>query len=98
MNCPVLVADILAALGCDGEEAVKAPDGSEISLRHALLRHYQITQAGISLVEAVAERASSAELKTLLAPENKAALENHLHGREVIDSSLRTSARPIHAG
>jgi len=85
MNCPALVADILAALGCDGEEAVKAPDGSEISLRHALLRHYQVTQPGTSLLEAVAERASSAELKTLLAPENKAALEKHLHGREIID-------------
>jgi sulfite reductase (NADPH) flavoprotein alpha-component len=85
MNCPALVADILTALGCDGEEAVKAPDGNEISLRHALLRHYQVTQAGSSLLEAVAERAASVELKTLLAPENKAALEKHLHGREVID-------------
>ncbi|HWN94543.1 MAG TPA: sulfite reductase subunit alpha [Methylomirabilota bacterium] len=85
MNCPALVADILSALGCDGEEAVKAPDASEISLRHALLRHYQVTQPGSSLLEALAERAQSAELKTLLAPENKAALEKHLHGREVID-------------
>jgi sulfite reductase (NADPH) flavoprotein alpha-component len=85
MNCPALVADILSALGCDGEEAVKAPDGSEISLRHGLLRHFQITQPGTSLIEAVAERASSTELKSLLAPENKAALEKHLHGREVVD-------------
>lgn len=85
MNCPALVADILSALGCDGEEAVKAPDGSEISLRHGLLRHFQITQPGTSLIEAIAERASSAELKNLLATENKAALEKHLHGREIID-------------
>jgi sulfite reductase (NADPH) flavoprotein alpha-component len=85
MNCPALVADILSALGCDGEEAVKSQDGSEISLRHALLRHYQVTQPGSSLLQAVAERAQSAELKTLLAPENKVALEKHLHGREVID-------------
>ena len=35
-NCPQLVADVLAALGCDGEEAVPAPDGSTTSLRHAL--------------------------------------------------------------
>jgi sulfite reductase (NADPH) flavoprotein alpha-component len=84
-NCPALVSDILAALGCDGEEGVRAPDGSETSFRNALLRHYHITQPASSLLEAIAERAQSAELKSLLAPENKAALEKHLHGREVID-------------
>ncbi|HTD66777.1 MAG TPA: sulfite reductase flavoprotein subunit alpha [Candidatus Limnocylindria bacterium] len=84
-NCPALVSDILAALGCDGEEGVKTPDGSETSFRNALLRHYDITQPVSSLLEAIAERAQSAELKTLLAPANKAALEKHLHGREVID-------------
>ena len=84
-NCPALVSDVLAALGCDGEEAVKTPDGSETSFRTALLRHYHITQASSALVEAVAERAQSAELKNFLAPGNKAALEKHLHGREVLD-------------
>jgi sulfite reductase (NADPH) flavoprotein alpha-component len=87
-NCPALVGDILAALGCDGEEGVKAPDGSETSFRNALLRHYQITQPATSLLEAIADRAQSVELKTLLAPENKAALEKHLHGREIIDFLL----------
>jgi len=87
-NCPALVSDLVAALGCDGEEAVKAPDGSETSLRNALLRHYQVTQPPSSLLAAVGERAQSAELKTLLAPENKAALEKHLHGREIIDFLL----------
>jgi len=87
-NCPALVSDLVAALGCDGEEAVKAPDGSETSLRHALLRHYQVTQPPSSLLAAIGERAQSAELKTLLAPENKAALEKHLHGREIIDFLL----------
>ncbi len=84
-NCPALVSDILAALGCDGEEAVKAPDGGETSFRNALLRKYQITQPTTSLLEAIAERAHSTELKNLLAPANKAALEKHLHGREVLD-------------
>lgn len=84
-NCPALVSDILAALGCDGEEGVRAPDGSETSFRNALLRHFGITQASSSLLEAIAERAQSADLKNLLAPENKAVLEKHLHGREVID-------------
>lgn len=84
-NCPALVNDLLATLGCDGEEGVKAPDNSETSFRNALLRYYQITQPATALLEAIAERARSDELKHLLAPENKAALERHLHGREIID-------------
>lgn len=35
-NDPALVAEILQALGCDGEEAVPAPGGGDVSLRHAL--------------------------------------------------------------
>ena len=88
MNCPALANDILAALGCDGEEGVKDPDGNETSFRNALLRRYQITQPTPALLDAIAERAQSAELKSLLAAENKAALEGHLHGREVIDFLL----------
>jgi sulfite reductase (NADPH) flavoprotein alpha-component len=84
-NCPALVSDVLSALGCDGEEGVKTPGGEETSLRNALLRHYQITLPAPMLVEAVAERAQSTELKSLLAPGNQSALEKHLHGREVID-------------
>ena len=87
-NCPALVSDVLAALGCDGEEAVKSPDGSETSFRNALLRHYGITQPTSGLLEAIAERAQSADLKNFLAPANKAALEKHLHGREVMDFLL----------
>lgn len=41
-NCPELVADVLAALGCDGEEAVPAPDGSTIPLRRALAEFYDL--------------------------------------------------------
>jgi sulfite reductase (NADPH) flavoprotein alpha-component len=41
-NCPALVADVLGALGCDGEEAVPAPDGSTTSLRHALEELYDL--------------------------------------------------------
>jgi sulfite reductase (NADPH) flavoprotein alpha-component len=41
-NCPELVAELLSVLGCDGEEAVPAPDGSTTSLRHALTEHYDL--------------------------------------------------------
>ncbi|ACB75022.1 sulfite reductase subunit alpha [Opitutus terrae] len=41
-NCPELVGDVLAVLGCDGEEAVAAPDGSSITLRRALTEFYDL--------------------------------------------------------
>jgi len=43
-NCPELVTALLAALGCDGEEAVPVPDGSTASLRHALTAHYDLAK------------------------------------------------------
>jgi sulfite reductase (NADPH) flavoprotein alpha-component len=97
-NCPALVGDIVAALGCDGEEGVKMPSGEETSLRNALLRHYVVSQANSSLIEAIAERAKSDELKNLLAPENKPALEKHLHGRDVLDFLLAHPAAKFAPG
>ncbi len=41
-NCPALVADVLAVLGCDGEEGVPAPDGSTVPLRRALTELYDL--------------------------------------------------------
>jgi sulfite reductase (NADPH) flavoprotein alpha-component len=41
-NCPDFVREILDAAGLDGEEAVKAPDGSEIPLRLALLQKFDL--------------------------------------------------------
>ncbi|MST00098.1 MAG: hypothetical protein EXS29_02140 [Pedosphaera sp.] len=55
-NCPALANEILAALGCDGEEAVKDPSGTETSLRHALHACYAVAQSPSSFVQAVAER------------------------------------------
>jgi len=40
-NCPELVDDVLAALGCDGEEAVPTPAG-ELPLRRALTECYDL--------------------------------------------------------
>ena len=49
-NCPTLVADVLAALGCDGEESVPAPDGSSTNLRHALTAHYDLGKPSADLL------------------------------------------------
>src|SRR6185295_5848150 len=74
-NCPALVDEIIHALGCDGEEAVTEPSGKETSLRSALLRCYQITKPGSSLLQSFTEKAGDAELRSLLDPTRKADLE-----------------------
>jgi sulfite reductase (NADPH) flavoprotein alpha-component len=51
-NCPELVSDVLAALGCDGEEAVPAPDGASVSLRHALTTIYDLGKPTPALISA----------------------------------------------
>jgi sulfite reductase (NADPH) flavoprotein alpha-component len=84
-NCPALVEDILRALNRDGEEAVPAPDGGEVSLRTALLRHYEITKIPAPLLKVIAERSWDKTLADLLVPEAKEALAKYLWGREIID-------------
>ncbi len=91
-NCPALVDEIIRALGCDGEEGVTEPSGKETSLRSALLRNYQITKPGSSLLQLIADKAGDEELKSLLEPSRKADLDKFLYGREVIDVLLRCGA------
>jgi sulfite reductase (NADPH) flavoprotein alpha-component len=85
-NCNALVGDILAALGCDGEEAVKTSEGQETSLRMALTQQYDITRPSSELLKAAAERgAAGGELAALLDPARKDDLKKWLWGREIID-------------
>jgi sulfite reductase (NADPH) flavoprotein alpha-component len=49
-NCPEHVNEVLLALGCDGEEAVPAPDGSVTSLRRALTEGYDLGKPSAELV------------------------------------------------
>lgn len=48
-NCPELVAEVLSALGCDGEEAVPAPDGRTVPLRRALTEFYELGKPSAEL-------------------------------------------------
>ncbi|PTY02432.1 sulfite reductase subunit alpha [Opitutaceae bacterium EW11] len=59
-NCPELVSDILGLLGCDGEEAVPAPDGSTTSLRRALLASYDLGKPSPELISEVTSLAGGA--------------------------------------
>lgn len=82
-NCPDLVTDLLAALGCDGEEAVATPDGAETSLRLALTQDYDIVRPSQDFLHAAS--AHHPELAGLLDPERKDELKKWLWGREIID-------------
>ena len=86
-NCPALVDEILAALGCDGEEAVPV-SGSELPLRKTLLQHFEITKIPANFLAAVAERSGDAGLKAMLDPVMKDDLKKFLWGREIIDLLL----------
>jgi sulfite reductase (NADPH) flavoprotein alpha-component len=94
-NCPSIVDEIIRALGCDGEEAVKDPKGTETSLRSALLRSYAVTRPTTGLLQLLAERANDTELKALLEPSRKAELDKFLYGREVIDCLVRCAAAKV---
>ncbi len=59
-NCPEHVAEILAALGCDGEEAVPAPDGSSLPLRRALTEFYDLGKPTTELLKLVPVAAGKA--------------------------------------
>ncbi len=86
MNCAALVADLLQTLHCDGEEAVPAPRGGEVSLRKALSECYDITKPGLELIQFAADRAPL--FRELSAPERKDDFKRWLWGREVIDVLL----------
>ena len=89
-NDPALVEETLAALGATGEETVPGNDGTPVTLRQALTRHYQITQPSKQFLEAVAAHSEGASvLRELLAdPARKADVEKHVYGMEVIDFLL----------
>jgi sulfite reductase (NADPH) flavoprotein alpha-component len=65
-NCPEHVSEILAALGCDGEEAITAPDGSTVPFRRALTEFYDLGKptaellATLTVAASVTTRSSSA--------------------------------------
>lgn len=83
-NCPELVSELLAMLGCDGEEAVPT-DAGEMPLRLALAQHFDVTRPSTDLLKAAAERNPNSELAPLLDPARREDLKKWLWGREVFD-------------
>ena len=84
VNCPELVDDLLAALKCQGDEPVKI-DETELPLREALTRHYEITRPTQELIALVGERGFANGLSPLLAPDRRDDLKRWVFGRDVLD-------------
>jgi sulfite reductase (NADPH) flavoprotein alpha-component len=84
VNCHELVIDVLEALHADGGDVVKVGE-TEMPLREALARHYEISRPSQDLVRFVAERTPASELAALHRPEQAADLKKWLWGRHVID-------------
>src|SRR4030095_13148991 len=84
-NCANLVEEVIRALGCSGEEGVPNRDGKDVSLREALLHHYEITRIPTPFLRAMAERTGDAGLKVLTGPTVNGELTKFLYGREIID-------------
>ena len=84
VNCPELVDDLLAALKCGGDEPVKVGE-TEIPLREAFTRHFDITKPTQELVALVGERGFANGLSPLLAPDRRDDLKRWIFGRDVLD-------------
>jgi sulfite reductase (NADPH) flavoprotein alpha-component len=87
-NCPQLVDQIVQSLGCDGEEAVTAPDGSETSLRRALSHCYDLNRISSAFLKEIAARTGDSDLQNLLNPANAAAQKAFLEEHDLLDFLL----------
>jgi sulfite reductase (NADPH) flavoprotein alpha-component len=87
-NDPRLVEEMLAALNAQGDEAVPGPNGASISLRDALMSHYEITRLAKPLLEAFAARTGDEALKRITSSTANGELTQFLWGREIIDLLL----------
>lgn len=97
-NWPERVAQLIETLGLDPAAAVPGSSGAAATLEHALLHDYEITTITRPFLERYAAAADSASLKKLLAPEQRAAFRDYIHGREIIDVVREWPVAGIHAG
>lgn len=87
-NCPELVADILKAIGCKGDE-VEPVNDEWIPLNEALRTHFEIKLPSKELVQEIADRSGDQELNSILASGDKDQLADYLWGRDTLDLLLQ---------
>ncbi|MFG6150070.1 assimilatory sulfite reductase (NADPH) flavoprotein subunit [Halobacillus sp. B23F22_1] len=85
-NDPVLVEQLIQAMGWNPEETVTINKQGEIrSVREALTTHFEITSLTKPLLEKAASLSSNETLKELINPENSQDLKGYIEGRDLID-------------
>ncbi|WP_420750210.1 sulfite reductase subunit alpha [Rhodococcus sp. O3] len=82
VNDPALVQALLDTLGLDG---AVVPAGHEQTLTELLTHSYEITAPNIDLLEEVEKRTHNEELTYVLRHGDKAALDDWLWGRDILD-------------
>ena len=84
-NSPQVVGQVLEAGEFDAGETVELKGGKTKPLGEALATDFNITGITKNVLKKYNAFAQSEKIETLLNPENKAALDDYLRGREVID-------------
>ena len=84
LNSEIVVDEIIANLPCKSS-SVPTPDGDEVSLREALIRHYDIGSLNKSLIQKWQAKSGSPFLRSLVAADDKKAYDDFCWGRDLID-------------
>lgn len=87
-NCPDLVAAIINAIGCTGDE-IEPVNGESMRLSDALRTQFEIKLPSKELVQEIATRSGNQELNGLLSTGDKEALSTYLWGRDTLDLLLQ---------
>ncbi|MGZ8225903.1 MAG: sulfite reductase subunit alpha [Methylococcaceae bacterium] len=87
-NCPELVAAILKAINCKGDE-VEPVNGELIPLQDALRTYFEIKLPSKELIQEIAKRSGDQELNGILAGGDKEQLADYLWGRDALDLLLQ---------
>ncbi|MCK5905826.1 MAG: sulfite reductase subunit alpha, partial [Gammaproteobacteria bacterium] len=95
-NCPDLVADIIKAIRCNGDE--EQPIHSELmTLSEALRTHFEIKLPNKDLIQEIANRSGNQEFNKLIKSEDRNELSKYLWGRDILDLLLQFPAIDISA-
>lgn len=84
LNPETVVDEIIANLPFKAG-MVPAPDGSEVSLREALVRYYDIGSLNKSIIQKWQAKSGSPFLRSLVAADDKKAYDDFCWGRDLID-------------
>lgn len=85
-NDASLVDAIIDKASWDENEFVTInKQGEQLALRDALLNHYEVTVLTKPLVQNISLFTTDADFHALLKEDNKAALDNYIHGRDLLD-------------